>query len=1085
MSNPLSVVAPKLYPLSLQLTKHYVAVPVTNASIVGYLPAGPKVSVSGGGGVMPLGPTSGSIVSDNSILQLKPQANLASTRNRSGTLTFRIPGPKAQPPAITIKNRAQAVTVKQAAIQAEPLSLRKTTNYSYTWNTSGTTHDVDTTITANANTQGSLPLSYRITGGVNTASTVSWITSSQNVYIDDTQPIIFALADVDKDPITYYLYDNLNLIKTDVVASNQTISVPYTNTTTGTHSFSLKLIDDAQAETDSIGPTLNVFPQADAPTASEPTGTYLGSVTVTLASDQPSSSIYYTLDGTTPTSSSTLYSTALVLTKSYTLKAISLVPNYKVSPVLSVVYNIKTSTPVIQIASGTYTSVQTVPITCDTSNSTILYTTDGTDPAISTNPQIAATTTSQLWRTGCVDSHGNLYAAVYGGYIYKSENRGLTWTPITTIQLNWNTSCIGADGSLYFGAYGDYIYKSTDSGTTWNPITSEGTRSWNTSCAGTDGSIYFGIDTGYLHVSNDNGSTWSSKTTLGVKNWSTCCAASNGTIYFAAANDSVYASADKGATWTAIQVLGTQQWTTSCVGLDHALYFGAYNGLIYRSTDQGATWTPLTTAGTNNWVASTIGTDGSLYLAASGTTSLKKSTNSGSTWTDVAITDSQGTWDFLLTGTDGSIYAADTSSTAGGYIYKIPAGTWAVANGNIYYAPITVSQAITVKAIGVVDQQVTSDVASASYTLKASNPTFNPDAGDYTRYITVTLSSVLPGSTIYYTVDGTEPNIASPIYSAGLRLTQPTTIKAFVAYSNWVNSDIITTVYNVTTPQTPVFSVQAGTYNTAQTVALTCPTAGAAIYYTIDGTDPSPNATESPTSILYTTAIAVGISTTIKAIAATGGDARSDIATAIYELKAVAPVFSANTGTYSDSFVTSLATTTPNAKIYYTIDGTAPNVGSYLYSNPLDILSTITLKATAILTGWTSSDVTTVTYTFSPKTAVAPTFSLPTGTYTTAITVALASTTPNKIIRYTLDGTTPSVTSSVYLGLLTINQTTTIKAYVTAPGYNDSAVVTATYTINIPPPTPEGHVVPVYSNLYVYDFKMGLREVPSFLVAST
>lgn len=1083
MSNPLVAIAPKFGPLSLQLSKHYLAASVTNASFVGYLPDGPKVSVSGGGGVMPLGPSFGPAVSDNSILQLQPQVNLTNTHNRSGTLTFKIPGPATGVPTVTVQNKAQAVTIKQATANTAPLSLRKSTKYSYTWNTANTTHDVDTTVTASTNTQGSLPVSYRIYGGTNSASTVTWVTASQNVYINDTQPIIFTLADVDKDPITYYLYDNLGLIKTDTVSSNQTISVPYTNATIGTHSFSLKLIDDAQAETDSTGPTLNVFPQADAPTASEPSGTYLGSATVTLASDQ-SGSIYYTLDGTTPTSASALYSTAIVITTSCTLNAVSIVPNYKVSPVLTVTYNIKTSTPVIQTASGTYTSAQSVSITCDTNNSTIIYTEDGTDPAINTNPQIAATTTSQLWRTGCVSSNDILYAAVYGGYIYKSLNRGLNWIQLSAPQLNWSTSCIGADGSLYFGAYGNYIYKSTDNGTTWAPVVSEGTRSWNTSCAGTDGSLYFGIDNGYLHVSNDNGNTWTSKTSLGMKTWATCCVASNGTIYFAASNESVYASLDKGTTWTPNAILGTQQWTTSCVGLDHALYLGASNGSIYKSTDQGTSWAALSAAGTANWVASTVGTDGSLYFAASGTANIKKSTDAGATWTDIVIA-SQGTWDFLLTGTDGSIYASDASTEAGGYIYKIPAGTWEVANGYIYSAPVTVTRTETLKAISTVSGQVASDVASTSYQLKASIPTFDPIAGNYTRYITVTLASSLSGSTTYYTLDGTDPTTESPVYNTGIRLTQPTTIKALTAYATWENSDIATAVYNVTTPQVPTFSVPAGTYNTAQTVALACSTTGASIYYTLDGTDPSPDATESPTSILYTTSIAVDVSKTIKALATTEGDARSDIVTATYELKAVSPVFSAATGTFTDNFVTSIATTTSNAKIYYTIDGTTPTIDSYLYSSPLDIFSTITLKAIAIFAGWTSSDVTTVTYTFIPKTSVAPTFSLPTGTYTEAIAVSLASPTPNKIIRYTLDGTDPSVTSSIYLGVLTISQTTTIKAYVTSPGYNDSTIAIVTYTINIPVPVPEGHVVPVYSNLYVYDFKMGLREVCAFLTAST
>ena len=1073
-------IAPNFGPLSLQLSKHYLATPVTNATLVGYLPDGPKVTVSGGGGEMPLGPSFGMKVSDGSIFQLTPQKQLASAKHRTGTLTFKL-GNTA--PSINVTNKAQSINVNQTVADTSPLSLRKATKYSYTWKTTEATHDVDSTITASLGAPSSTA-TYRIYGGVNTASTVTWVTVTENVFINDTQPIVFTLADVDKDPITYYLFDNLSLIKTDTVSSNQTISVPYTNTSTGTHSFSLKLIDDAQAETDSTGPTLTVYPQADTPTASVATGTYLASTSVTLASDQPGAVLYYTLDGTIPTTASSVYSVALTITKSCTLKAISSVPNYKISNALSVAYTIKTETPTVSVPSGTYGSVQTVSLTCPTAGSSIAYTTDGTDPTVSFNPTIAPTTTSQLWRAACVGLDGSLYAAVYGGYIYKSLDAGLTWAPLSTLQLNWSTATTGADGSLYFGTYGDYIYKSTDAGTTWTAITSEGTRNWNTSCLGNDGSLYFGIANGYIHKSDSTGSTWSTLTVASAKQWQTCCTDKAGNVYFAASNDSIYQTKDTGNSWAAIAALGTANWSTSTVGTEGSIYFGAVGGSLYKSTDTGTTWNPLSSAGTANWSTSTVGTDGALYFGATGTASLKKSTDNGSTWSDLAIAGSTGNWDLSFVGNDGSVYFADTGSSLGGYVYRVPFGTWQISKGIRYTSALTVSSSSTLKAIGIVSGQTQSDVVSAEYTLKTNAPVAVPVAGTYNRYITVTLASATTGATIYYTLDGTDPTTSSTVYSAGFKLTEPTTVKALATYSNWNTSDITTAVYDVETPQVPVFSVAAGTYSTIQSVELTCPTLGVAIYYTIDGTDPSPDTVTYPSSILYTSAIAVATSVTIKAVAVAGGDARSDIVSSAYVLKVATPVFSKATGTYTDGFDTSIATTTPNASIYYTIDGSTPTKDNYLYSAPLTMTSTITLKAIAIISGWTSSDVTTVVYTFVPKVAAAPTFTPIIGTYTEAIAVSIVSSTPNKIIRYTLDGTNPTSTSPIYLGTINLAQTTTIKAYVTAPGYTDSTISEATYTINIPTPIPEEHVVPVYSYLYVYDFKMGLREVSSFLTSN-
>lgn len=76
---------------------------------------------------------------------------------------------------------------------------------------------------------------------------------------------------------------------------------------------------------------------------------------------------------------------------------------------------------------------------------------------------------------------------------------------------------------------------------------------------------------------------------------------------------------------------------------------------------------------------------------------------------------------------------------------------------------------------------------------------------------------------------------------------------------------------------TPTFSPEGGTYDEAQNVTISCETEGAAIYYTIDGSDPTSNS-----STPYENAIPVSLgTTTIKAIAYVGEDV-SEVATATY-----------------------------------------------------------------------------------------------------------------------------------------------------------------------------------------------------------
>jgi N-acetylneuraminic acid mutarotase len=86
-----------------------------------------------------------------------------------------------------------------------------------------------------------------------------------------------------------------------------------------------------------------------------------------------------------------------------------------------------------------------------------------------------------------------------------------------------------------------------------------------------------------------------------------------------------------------------------------------------------------------------------------------------------------------------------------------------------------------------------------------------------------------------------------------------------------------------------------------------------------------------------------------------------------------------------------------------------------------------------------------------PVTAT-PTFSVPAGTYTTPQTVTISDATSAPTIYYTTDGTTPTTSSSAYSGPITLSSTETLQAIATAAGFNNSAVASATYTINLPPP---------------------------------
>lgn len=89
-----------------------------------------------------------------------------------------------------------------------------------------------------------------------------------------------------------------------------------------------------------------------------------------------------------------------------------------------------------------------------------------------------------------------------------------------------------------------------------------------------------------------------------------------------------------------------------------------------------------------------------------------------------------------------------------------------------------------------------------------------------------------------------------------------------------------------------------------------------------------------------------------------------------------------------------------------------------------------------------------VAYTVESK-PLTPAFSPKGGTYTTAQTVSISDGTAGTVIYYTTDGTTPTMSSTQYMGsAITINSTATLKAIALGPDDVLSAVKTGVYIID-------------------------------------
>ncbi|WP_051571864.1 chitobiase/beta-hexosaminidase C-terminal domain-containing protein [Ruminiclostridium cellobioparum] len=230
-----------------------------------------------------------------------------------------------------------------------------------------------------------------------------------------------------------------------------------------------------------------------------------------------------------------------------------------------------------------------------------------------------------------------------------------------------------------------------------------------------------------------------------------------------------------------------------------------------------------------------------------------------------------------------------SSATDGASIYYTADGSEPTTASELYTGPITVATSRVIKAIAVKEGMEDSEVAVYSYTIdipqigQVQIPIASPAGGTYTSAQTVTLSSTTSGASIYFTADGSEPTMASELYTGPITVDTSRVIKAIAVKEGMEDSEVAVYSYTIDVPQIgrvqiPAASPAGGTYTSAQTVTLSSATSGANIYYTADGSEPT------TASAIYINPIAVNASTVIKAIAVKEGMDNSEVATFSYTI---------------------------------------------------------------------------------------------------------------------------------------------------------------------------------------------------------
>jgi Bacterial Ig-like domain (group 3)/Legume lectin domain/Chitobiase/beta-hexosaminidase C-terminal domain len=209
-----------------------------------------------------------------------------------------------------------------------------------------------------------------------------------------------------------------------------------------------KVYVGTQREVDVFGLT-NGEARAAAPVFNPASGSYGPGLQVTLTSATSGASIFYTTDGSSPSTASTLYTGAIPVNTTTTINAIAVENGFLESTISTATFTISSETAVPQAtpAAGTYTTKQSIALADTTANATIYYTTNGTTPTVNStkyNPaspiQVASTTTIKAIASAPNLNNSPVLTAVY------------TINPSATSSINFGSGFSNPAGLQFNGS---------------------------------------------------------------------------------------------------------------------------------------------------------------------------------------------------------------------------------------------------------------------------------------------------------------------------------------------------------------------------------------------------------------------------------------------------------------------------------------------------------------------------------------------------------------------------------------------------------------------------------------------------------
>ena len=253
------------------------------------------------------------------------------------------------------------------------------------------------------------------------------------------------------------------------------------------------------------------------------------------------------------------------------------------------------------------------------------------------------------------------------GGVYRSNDRGMTWTLTSDSLANDDVLVIFYSGGSLIAGTDSGIYRSLDQGINWiaGNVLSDRSRHSVTSLIGVGSSLYAGMVGEGVFKSGDNGATWVPTALTGIEVRSLT---SLGSAVYAGTQFGIFQSDDEGDSWvgrnaglanTYIAGIGGV-WTVGSHVYAHVFEFdqarASSRNSLYRSADSGRSWTPVGGGlPFNGYVDDLVSYGNVLYAGILGV-GVYKSSNGGAAWSPAGPgLPVVAQWPYMLTARDGLV----------------------------------------------------------------------------------------------------------------------------------------------------------------------------------------------------------------------------------------------------------------------------------------------------------------------------------------------------------------------------------------------------------------------------------------------